>query len=256
MNETFDIGGWHFDATSGRLTRPDGIGVPLEDRAARTLRLLCRRRGEVVSKAEILADVWQGRTVSSNSVAIVIGDLRSAIEADREQPVHIATIGRRGYRLEPPAHDGAITGEGRGGDRRSPITAMIVLLGIVAAIVGITLMHSASRPVLIVAATRNETGRPELEALARSLTAVVTGAASKLPDISVEEARGTVAVRTGTVRLQSRVIIWNGAPEVALSATEIGTNRVVWTAFASGPQALLARQTSRALATLPATLHH
>jgi hypothetical protein len=60
----------------------------LEDRAARTLELLCRRRGEVVSKAELIDAVWGGRSISANSVAVVIGDLRKAIEEDAHAPVH------------------------------------------------------------------------------------------------------------------------------------------------------------------------
>jgi len=42
------VGDWRFDPVAGELSR-DGQRKRLEDRAARTLELLCRERGQVVS---------------------------------------------------------------------------------------------------------------------------------------------------------------------------------------------------------------
>lgn len=96
------IGTWTFDVLGARLVAGE-TEIPLEHRAARTLELLCRSRGRPVSRNEILADVWEGRSVSANSVAIVIADLRRALGDDASAPRFIATIPKRGYQLRDAA---------------------------------------------------------------------------------------------------------------------------------------------------------
>src|SRR3569832_895233 len=98
------IGTWRFEPAVGELSR-DGERLRLEDRTARTLALLARRRGEVVSQAEIVAEVWNGRSQSGNSVAIVISDLRKALGDDGRAQTCIETVTKRGYRLRPVASD-------------------------------------------------------------------------------------------------------------------------------------------------------
>ena len=41
--------------------------------------------------------------------------------------------------------------------------------------------------------------------------------------------------------VHSRLILWNGSAEVALSATDERTHTIIWTTFAAGPPELLAR---------------
>ncbi|MGI4881354.1 MAG: winged helix-turn-helix domain-containing protein, partial [Janthinobacterium lividum] len=94
----WQIGSWTFDADGGRLTAGE-TEVPLEHRAARTLEMLCRDRGRPVSRDDILAQVWEGRSVSANSVAVVVADLRRALGDDAAAPRYIATVPKRGYRL-------------------------------------------------------------------------------------------------------------------------------------------------------------
>ena len=98
--EVWTIGRWRFDAALGSLS--DGSEVHrLELRAAATLAVLCRRRGEVVTRQELLGEVWQGRAVSPNSVAVVIADLRRHLGDDAKAPVLLLTLAKRGYRLAP-----------------------------------------------------------------------------------------------------------------------------------------------------------
>src|ERR1700744_2827969 len=92
------IGRWVFDREAARLVSGTEERK-LEDRAARTLTLLCDRRGAILSQEEILQIVWQGRTVSPNSLAVVIRDLRRGPGGDARQPRFIETIAKRGYRL-------------------------------------------------------------------------------------------------------------------------------------------------------------
>jgi hypothetical protein len=60
-------------------------------------------------------------------------------------------------------------------------------------------------------------------------------------------------VRDGDRRrlaIRSLLIIWNGAPELAMSATDLDSGSVVWSGFAVGPTGALARNTTAKLATL------
>lgn len=93
--ETHTIGLWSFDVSEA-VVRSGEEERRLENRAARTLALLCEHRGRVVGKEELISLVWLGRTVSPNSVAVVIGNLRRVIEDDPGSPIHIVTVNKRG----------------------------------------------------------------------------------------------------------------------------------------------------------------
>ena len=92
------IGEWHFHPGSGELRRGSDVRR-LEPRAARTLELLLEARGSVVSHERLIHEVWSGRTLSENSVAVVVGQLRRALGDDARDPRLIETIPKRGYRL-------------------------------------------------------------------------------------------------------------------------------------------------------------
>ena len=85
-----------------RIDGPDGAAV-LEPRVMEVLVYLARRRGEVVSKEELVREVWGGRFVSDDVVWRSIGELRRALADDPRQPRAIQTVARRGYRLLPEA---------------------------------------------------------------------------------------------------------------------------------------------------------
>jgi DNA-binding response OmpR family regulator len=62
---------------------------------------LLRRRGAVVSRAELMRDVWgYGEGVVSRTLDTHIFELRQLIEPDPSAPAHIRTVWRIGYRLE------------------------------------------------------------------------------------------------------------------------------------------------------------
>ena len=92
------IGGWEFSPATGELRRRTDVRR-LEPRAARALEMLCEAGGDVVSQEQLIDGVWQGRALSENSVAVVIGQLRKALDDDAREPRLIETIPKRGYRL-------------------------------------------------------------------------------------------------------------------------------------------------------------
>ena len=65
------------------------------------LRYLLTRRGQLVSRTELLRDVWGlPDTIDTRTVDRHIASLRKKIELDRNQPRHILTVYGRGYRFE------------------------------------------------------------------------------------------------------------------------------------------------------------
>ena len=243
------IGDWRFDVAGATLIGPAGERR-LEDRSARTLAMLCRRRGETVSSAEILQEVWQGRAVSPNSVAVVVGDLRRSLGDDARDPAHIVTVAKRGYRLNTaasnaPAAPRRVERFTRPGALRLAVGGLAVL-GLIALAAFGTALAPASRPVLMmVEPVANETARPDYDALTLALSELVTNRMAQQADIRVVPAPSTAsAPRSGrSIRLVSRLILWNGQPTLSMTATDARSGTVIWAGMASGPAEALAGAT-------------
>jgi DNA-binding winged helix-turn-helix (wHTH) protein/tetratricopeptide (TPR) repeat protein len=73
--------------------------VRLAPKAAAVLACLLRRKGSVVSQAELLSEVWSGVDVSPDLVREYVFDLRSALEDSAQSPEFIETVRGRGIRL-------------------------------------------------------------------------------------------------------------------------------------------------------------
>jgi DNA-binding response OmpR family regulator len=80
--------------------RVNGAPVNLSAREFQLLRYLAERRGEVVSRAELLKDVW-GYTCAplTRTVDVHITWLRQKLEEDPKHPRHILTLRGAGYKL-------------------------------------------------------------------------------------------------------------------------------------------------------------
>ena len=65
------------------------------------LRYLLTRKGQLVSRTELLRDVWSlPDTIDTRTVDRHIASLRKKIEPNRDEPRHILTIYGRGYRFQ------------------------------------------------------------------------------------------------------------------------------------------------------------
>jgi TolB-like protein len=73
--------------------------VPVEPQVFDLLVFLIRSRDHVVSKDDLLAAVWEGRTVSESALATRINAARSAIGDDGRQQRLIKTFSRKGVRF-------------------------------------------------------------------------------------------------------------------------------------------------------------
>lgn len=245
--EEHHIGGWRFDVAGAALVGPTGERR-LEHRAARTLELLCRRRGETVTHREILAEVWESRAVSRNSVAVVIADLRRLLEDDAGDPRHIATIAKRGYRLNPE--------QAANDDDDTPIhsqrlltAAGILLLLVAATIVTLFLRPPAHRIAIVVEPVQNATGIAADDPLARALSELLTNRVSaETAGFAVtQNAPGKLTSGQKPVRISAKLILWNRQPTLSLTATDAANGSVLWSAMAAGPADRLATSTIAAV---------
>src|ERR1700722_1457554 len=87
-----------------RLLLKNGNKVDLTARAFDVLWALVKARGEVVTKDELIEQVWAGSIVEENNLQTHISAIRRALKQDRGL---ISTDFGRGYRLTPPAPTGA-----------------------------------------------------------------------------------------------------------------------------------------------------
>lgn len=78
-----------------------GRRANLSPRAFDLLAALTRRRGAVVSRAELMREVWGHRAeIASRTVDTHIADIRREIEDDPTNPRYLVTVWKTGYRLQ------------------------------------------------------------------------------------------------------------------------------------------------------------
>ena len=227
------IGAWTFEPGANELRRDDGERRRLEHRAAVTLELLCHSPGEIVTTEDILAQVWNGRAISPNSVPVVISDLRQALEDDARSPRYIETVAKRGYRLmvERPAQIPTGPPVIASGNRLRP--AVFALLALALALGGglaFAMIARPAAPVLVVRPVHNVTGNPAYNPLASATGAVMVSEAEQLS--GVEVFRGA-SPRSDAVGLDSMLIIWNGRPAIMMWAHR-ADGPVLWSGMTGG----------------------
>lgn len=152
----YEFGPFRLAADVRRLTR-EGRPVPLTARLFDILLLLVRRKGEVLSKEDILLEVWGDQIVEENNVAVALNALRKTLGETHGRRDYIETVPKRGYRfvakVSEPGGKGAERGE-------------------------------ASRSIAVLPLTV-EGGEPGLEYLSDGIAETLIGSLSQLPGLRV-----------------------------------------------------------------------
>jgi TolB-like protein/Flp pilus assembly protein TadD len=95
----YQFGPFHLDTSEHRLLR-DGVEVPLQLKAFETLCLLVERAGRLLTKEDLLSQVWPGTIVEENNLNKNISLLRKALgECPAGKECYIETVPRVGYRF-------------------------------------------------------------------------------------------------------------------------------------------------------------
>ena len=256
MSETLAIGNWSFEPETGVLSRP-GESQRLESRTAALLELLCRHRGELVSHSDIIEKVWDGRSVSPNSVAVVISDIRRSLGDDPRAPQYVETLPKRGYRLiaqgaaleEAHAH----IAEPRAGSVRARVPARVLILAgalaVAAILTGLIRVQDGGQPGLkvtriAVAGIENETGNEEYAALTTATSELLTLELMHQETLHVLPEKQVGIVVSGTL------ILWDGHPAISLRASSTGDGQILWSGMAVGPEPNLPEQVHQQIALL------
>ncbi len=100
--DTLHFGGHRVDFRSWTATLSGGRQEPLGERELKILKLLGERRGEVVSRDDILDAVWGDDAFpSSRTVDNFVVRLRRLFEPDPAEPRYFHTVWGVGYRFTP-----------------------------------------------------------------------------------------------------------------------------------------------------------
>lgn len=243
MTTKFDLGDWSFSPSAATLIHANGKQRRLENRASDVLTLLCESAGGVVSHAELVEKVWGGRELSRNSVAVVIGDLRRALDDDARSPRYIETIPKRGYRLlalGAATHplEAAPAGAATWFTRSRALAlcaALIAMLG-----VGLLTRQMAAAHALTsiaVSAFPNETSMSRYDSLSVSVTQIINAELARQHGVEVIASGGEPEIR-----VRGTVAMWEGEPAVYIFAEDSRDGTVVWSGVAPGPEAALPGQ--------------
>jgi len=95
----YEFDGIQVDFTAARVLK-NGKTITLGERECRLLRYLIERRGTVLSRDELLQDVWGYKAIPlTRTVDVHIAWLRQKIEDDPKNPQYILTVHGQGYRF-------------------------------------------------------------------------------------------------------------------------------------------------------------
>ena len=92
---------FRLDKTNATLWRDDKV-VPLRPKSFSALCYLVERHGQLVTKDELLDEVWQRRCVGESVLKVCINELRQVLGDDAHTPAYLVTVARRGYRFIAP----------------------------------------------------------------------------------------------------------------------------------------------------------
>lgn len=92
------FGRFRLDLSQRKLVL-DGGEIRLGNRALDILCVLASAAGEVVSKDELMTQVWPGLVVEENNIQVHVSALRKALDAEKGGQTYVVTVPGRGYRL-------------------------------------------------------------------------------------------------------------------------------------------------------------
>jgi len=101
-NDKFLIGHWLFDPMANTLSHTiatDQLEIKLDHKVAEVLQYLIAEQGKVVTRDELLDNLWPNQVIADDVLNVAISSLRKALGDKPKQPDFIKTIPRKGYQL-------------------------------------------------------------------------------------------------------------------------------------------------------------
>jgi DNA-binding winged helix-turn-helix (wHTH) protein/TolB-like protein len=172
---------FEIDPDAGVLKRA-GVRVKLQDLPFRLLVVLLRQPGTPVTREALRAELWGRETFVDAEAGLntAIAKLREALGDEADAPRFIETLPKRGYRfvgaVARDATVAATTSVSAPPSRtpwRSWLPVLIGLSAVVIALAAYSAWRASTRVVIAVVRFHNETGVPEHDRLAGTLTDAV-----------------------------------------------------------------------------------
>jgi TolB-like protein/DNA-binding winged helix-turn-helix (wHTH) protein/Flp pilus assembly protein TadD len=205
---SYGFGPFRLDPPERVLLR-DGQAIPLPPKAYDVLVTLVTRAGHLVTKEELLKEVWAGTFVEEANLSYTVSILRKVLGDDSEPWRYIETVPKRGYRFRAPI---VLTQSGPMSPMSAPVTAERLPLRnlprgwrIAGAVVG----AFALLALIIWQIAKREPGQPRITAEIRSVAILPLKGISNDPsqDYFVEgmhEALITELARAGPLAVVAR----------------------------------------------------
>ena len=179
---SYEFGAFRLD---GAVLFRDGHRVALTPKVVETLLVLVQAQGRIVSKDELLNQVWPDAFVDETNLTANISILRKTFGASEHQQPYIETVPKRGYRFAvpvrvvekgslPPANTVDMPGKGhsrRAWMARLGLAATLILVICLAGLRFYGNRHSAQQRIIVaVLPVQNLTGDPEWDYIGDGLT--------------------------------------------------------------------------------------
>ena len=97
-DKTFSFAGFELDTVTRRLLK-NGENVPLNPKAFDLLFVLVAHHGQILSKGELLDEVWEGQFVEENNLTVHISALRKIFGEQKGENRFILTVPGKGYKF-------------------------------------------------------------------------------------------------------------------------------------------------------------
>jgi DNA-binding winged helix-turn-helix (wHTH) protein/Flp pilus assembly protein TadD len=94
----YEFGHFRFDARRLHLEH-DHRSIPLPSKSLETLRILLERQGQVVTRENLLEEVWANSFVEDANLTVAVSTLRKSLSCLDANETYIETVPRLGYRF-------------------------------------------------------------------------------------------------------------------------------------------------------------
>lgn len=191
----FTLGEWEVLPGKGVLRRGDAEERP-EPKVFEVLIALAARDGNLVTRDELVNEVWDGRPTTDEPINRCLSQLRGHLD-DRQRPHrYVETLQRRGYRLmqavelhnkvEPDAGIGTAAGSGL---RLWKKVAALLVLGVIAIAVYTSILSPPPVRSIAVMPFENLSGEQSDEYLVSGFKAELVQTLHNIPDFTVKNGR-------------------------------------------------------------------
>ncbi|OLE54392.1 MAG: hypothetical protein AUG51_08285 [Acidobacteria bacterium 13_1_20CM_3_53_8] len=170
--QIYEFGPFRLDANDRVLLR-GGRAVHLTEKVFNILFLLLQRSGHLVTKEELMEQVWPDSVVEENNLTVSISALRKALGEKQEGGQYIETVSKRGYRFVADVLEIK--------DERVDLAQVQESETYTKAKAGV----SSAATTLAVLPLLNVSDDPNLEYLSDGITESIINSLSKLPQLKV-----------------------------------------------------------------------